>query len=92
MSTIKNIIDDTLKSQGKWSMKRLTAFVVINFVLALGTFIVISDLVLKTEVNKFAAEIFNSLLLFEATLMGINEFGKKLASKEPKTENNSESE
>ena len=86
MSTVKNIIDDTLKSRGKWSMKRLTAFVVINFILALGTFIVISDLVLKQEINRYSVEIFNSLLIFEATLMGIAEFGKKLTDKSPKTE------
>ena len=86
MSTIKNIINDTLKSRGKWSMKRLTAFVVMIFVLALGVFIVVSDLVLKVEVNKYAIDVFQSLLFFEAALMGINEFGKKLENKEQKTE------
>ena len=86
MSTIKNIINDTLKSRGKWSMKRLTAFVVMLFVLALGVFIVVSDLVLKVEVNRYAIDVFQSLLFFEAALMGINEFGKKLENKEQKTE------
>ena len=86
MSTIKNIINDTLKSRGKWSMKRLTAFVVMVFVLALGVFIVVSDLVLKVEVNRYAIDVFQSLLFFEAALMGINEFGKKLENKETKTE------
>ena len=92
MSTIKNIINDTLKSRGKWSMKRLTAFVVMLFVLALGAFIVLSDLVLKVEVNKWASGVFDSLLLFLATLMGVTEFGKKIMNKEIKTENNTESE
>ena len=86
MSTIKNIINDTLKSRGKWSMKRLTAFVVMLFVLALGAFIVLSDLVLKVEVNKWASGVFDSLLLFLATLMGVTEFGKKMTNKETKTE------
>ena len=86
MSTIKNIINDTLKSRGKWSMKRLTAFVVMVFVLALGVFIVISDLVLKVEVNKYAIDAFQSLLFFESALMGITEFGKKMTNKEVKTE------
>ena len=67
-------------------MKRLTAFVVMVFVLALGVFIVISDLVLKVEVNRYAIDVFQSLLFFEAALMGINEFGKKLENKETKTE------
>ncbi len=86
MSTIKNIINDTLKSRGKWSMKRLTAFVVMIFVLALGVFIVVSDKVLDREVNRYAIDVFQSLLFFEAALMGINEFGKKLENKEQKTE------
>ena len=86
MSTIKNIIDDTLKSRGKWSMKRLTILVVLIFTLNLGAFIVLSDLVLKTEVNKYASGIFDSLLIFLATLMGIAEFGKKITNKEIKIE------
>ena len=86
MSTIKNIINDTLKSRGKWSMKRLTVFVVMVFVLALGVFIVVSDKILVREVNRYAIDVFQSLLFFEAALMGINEFGKKLENKETKTE------
>ena len=67
-------------------MKRLTAFVVMLFVLALGVFIVISDKILVREVNRYAIDVFQSLLFFEAALMGINEFGKKLENKETKTE------
>ena len=86
MSTIKNIINDTLKSRGKWSMKRLTIFLVLFLTLFLGAFIVLSDLVLKVEVNRYAIDVFQSLLFFEAALMGITEFGKKLTNKEIKTE------
>ena len=92
MSTIKNIINDTLKSRGKWSMKRLTAFVVMVFVLALGVFIVISDKILDREINRYSIDVFQALLLFEATLMGITEFGKKIMNKENKAENNIEDE
>ena len=81
MEVLKSIIKDTLKTNGKWSMKRLTAFVVVIFVLVLGTFIVISDKVLEREVNKYAIEVFQALLLFLATLMGIAEFGKKIENK-----------
>ena len=86
MSTIKNIINDTLKSRGKWSMKRLTIFLVLFLTLILGAFIVLSDLVLKVEVNKYAIDAFQSLLFFESALMGITEFGKKMTNKETKTE------
>jgi len=83
---INKIILDTLKVNNKWSMKRLTAFVVMFFILSLGSFIVLSDKILEKEVNQYAIEVFNSLLIFEATLMGISEFGKKLANKEKKEE------
>ena len=86
MNTVKNIINDTLKSRGKWSMKRLTIFLVLFLTLFLGAFIVLSDLVLKVEVNKWASGVFDSLLLFLATLMGVTEFGKKMTNKETKTE------
>lgn len=86
MRVVSNIIDDTLKSRGKWSMKRLTILVVLIFTLNLGAFIVLSDLVLKSEVNRWASGIFDSLLIFLATLMGIAEFGKKLTDKSPKIE------
>lgn len=67
-------------------MKRLTVFVVLVLTLFLGAFIVLSDLVLKVEVNKWASGVFDSLLLFLAALMGVTEFGKKMMNKEIKTE------
>lgn len=81
MKVLSKIIEDTLKSRGKWSMKRLSALVVMIFILGLGAFIVLSDKVLEREVNQYAIQVFNSLLLFEATLMGISEFGKKIQNK-----------
>jgi hypothetical protein len=86
MKKINKIIDDTMKVNSKWSMKRVTAFVVMGFCLILGAFIVVSDKILTKEVNRYAIEVFNSLLLFEATLLGIAEFGKKLINKENKSE------
>ena len=67
-------------------MKRLTIFLVLFLTLFLGAFIVLSDLVLKVEVNKWASGVFDSLLLFLATLIGVTEFGKKITNKETKTE------
>ena len=57
---------------------------IFNFIFR--SFIVLSDLVLKVEVNKWASGVFDSLLLFLATLMGVTEFGKKMTNKETKTE------
>lgn len=76
------IIDDTLKVNGKWSRKSLTVLVTFVFILMLGTFIVISDKILKKEVNKYAIEVFNSFLVFETLLMGLSEASKKFVNKQ----------
>lgn len=78
---MKKLMSDILKSGEKWSIKRITIFLMLIFSLLLGTFIVISDKVLEVEVNRYAIEVFNSILLFLATLMGVTEFGKKLTNK-----------
>ena len=80
---MKKILTDTMTApNGKWSMKRITAFVVMMFILLLGTFIVVSDKILKTEINQYGIQVFNSLLLFEATLLGLAEASKKILNKE----------
>lgn len=78
---MKKLLSDILKSGEKWSIKRITIFLMLIFALLLGTFITISDKILEVEVNKYAIEVFNSILLFLATLMGVTEFGKKLTNK-----------
>lgn len=83
---MKQIIRDLLKPSGKWSLKRIIAINVMSFVLILGTFIVISDKVLDREVNRYAINVFDSLLIFEASLLGITEFGKMLVNKNKKDE------
>ena len=76
------LINDTLKSkEGIWSLKRVLAVASFIFSLTLGVFIVISDKILKTSINIYAVEIFNSLLLFTASTLGIVEFGKKFLNK-----------
>ena len=81
MKTIGSIINDTLQSRGKYSMKRITAFVNMTFILALGTFIVISDKVLQTVINPYGIQVFNSLLIFQGVLMGLAEARKKFTNK-----------
>jgi len=77
------LIDDTLKNKdGIWSRKSLTILVTFIFVLLLGTFIVISDKILQKEVNHYAIDVFNSLLLFLTALLGITEVSKKILNKE----------
>ncbi len=76
------LINDTLKNpQGVWSLKRIMATTVLGLDLLLGIFIVISDKILKIPINVYAIDVFNSLLLFVATAIGITEFGKKFINK-----------
>lgn len=79
---MKKIFEDTLKSNGKWSRKSLTTITTFMFVLALGTFIVISDKILDKPVNIYAITVFQSLLIFLGTLMGITEASKKFTNKQ----------
>jgi hypothetical protein len=78
---MRKLINDTLKEKGKYSRKSLTVLVTFLFILALGTFIVISDKILEKEVNRYAIDVFNSLLVFLTLLMGLTEAGKKLLNK-----------
>jgi di/tricarboxylate transporter len=78
---MKKLINETLKEKGKYSRKSLTVLVTFLFILALGTFIVISDKILEKEVNRYAIDVFNSLLVFLTLLMGLTEAGKKLLNK-----------
>lgn len=84
MKWLNKLVDDTLKTpMGKWSRKSLMILTTFIFVLLLGTFITVSDKILDKEVNRYAIDIFNSLLLFEISLLGINEVSKKILNKPP---------
>jgi hypothetical protein len=85
MKWLDKVINDTLKNRGKWSRKSLTILVTLNFVLALGTFIVISDYILDKVVNEHAITVFQSLLIFLGSLMSITEAGKKFENKQSLT-------
>jgi len=79
---MKKIINDTLKINGRWSRKSLTILTTFVFILALGTFIVVSDKILEKEVNRYAIDVFNSLLVFLSLLMGLSEASKKFINKQ----------
>jgi uncharacterized membrane protein len=84
------IIDDTLKSpNGKWSRKSLTSFFAFWIGLALGAFIVISDYFLKEEVNRYAIDVFQTLMLLVGATLGLTVWDKQTMYKnDSKTENN----
>lgn len=79
------LLNDLLKTNGKYSRKSVITFITFIFVIFLGTFIIISDKVLEREVNKYAIDVFNSLLLFLSVVMGIGEASKKIVNKQVPT-------
>jgi len=72
------IANDTLKINGKYSMKRILVAVSFPFTLMLGTFITISDTILKLKtVNPFAIQVFMAMLTFISVAIGISAYAKK---------------
>lgn len=59
----------------------LTSFI---FTLMVGTFIVISDSILKVEINRYAVEVFDTMVIFTATLTGFTITDKKFKNKNNK--------
>lgn len=82
MSWYTKIVNDTLKTNGKYSRKSLTIFVTFVFTIILGTFIVVSDKILDKEVNRYAIDVFDSFLLFLSVMMGLSEASKKIVNKQ----------
>lgn len=75
---MKKIIDDTLKSpNGKWSRKSLTSFVSFFCALILGFYIVISDRVIDREINRYAIDVFQTLLLLTGATLGLTVWDKQ---------------
>lgn len=83
---MKQIFKDTMQTpNGRWSMKRITILVVLIFTLSLGTYIVVKG-------SKDGIQVFDSLLLFESLLLGVNEASKKLLNKNIKDDSTGTSE
>lgn len=79
---MNNFINSLLKSpSGKFGRKSFIILTTFIFVLLLGTFIVLSDKILEREVNRYAIDVFNSLLIFLGTLLGMSVAEKKIPSK-----------
>lgn len=78
MKVLKDISEEL---KGVYSIKRVSALIILTFDLLLGTFIVISDKILEKEVNPYAIQIFNSLLAAFLTLVVASVVDKKLTNK-----------
>lgn len=80
---MSKLLNDLLKSptNGKYSRKSVIIIITFIFTLLLGAFIVLSDKVLEREINRYGIDVFNSLLLFLATMLGLSVADKKLPHK-----------
>lgn len=80
---MSKLLKDLLTSptNGKYSRKSIIIMTTFVFILLLGAFIVLSDKVLEREINRYGIDVFNSLLLFLATMLGISVVDKKIISK-----------
>lgn len=75
------ILNDILKENDCYSLKRIMAVIVLIFSLLLGVFIVVSDKVLDKVVNPYAIQVFNSLLTFAGTIIIASVVDKKISTK-----------
>lgn len=78
---IKNILLDTLKENDRWSRTSLTLIVSFIFTLLVGLFIVLSDSVLNVEINRYAIDVFDTMVIFVATMTGFNITDKKFINR-----------
>lgn len=81
INTFNKVIEDTLKTNGKWSSKRLTTLVSFIYTLCVGVMIVISDQILKQEINRYALDVFETMLIFTAALSGLTITDKKFRNR-----------
>lgn len=89
MLKLEKLINDTLKSpSGKWSRKSLTMFISFVISINLGTYIVVSDYVLKQEINRYAIDVFQGFLILTGALSGVTVWDKMSNSNKIKTEEN----
>lgn len=79
---MKKLIIDLLRSpSGKYSRKSFIVFFTFIITMFLAIFIVISDKILEKEVNRYAIDVFNSLLIFLSVLTGLTTYDKKVENK-----------
>lgn len=80
------IINDILKVNSKYSLKRVVIAVTLCFTLLIGSSIACVDFILAREVSEKTYSVFASMLLFLTSIITVNEAGKKIKDREPKTE------
>ena len=79
---MNKILNDLLKSPtGKYSRKSFIILITFIVTIILGGFIVVSDLILEVEINRYSVDVFNTLLLFLISLLSVTVVDKKIINK-----------
>lgn len=86
----KKVITDILTDNGRYSIKRVYSAVVLTYAMLFATYIVVSDYLLKEEINRYAIEVLELMILFTGGLIGMDEFKKKLDTKTTKKQGTDE--
>lgn len=84
---LKKVINDTLKENGKWSRTSLTTLISFLFMITVGIYIVISDSVLNVEINRYAIDVFDTMVVLVGTMTGFIITDKKITNKVNRYEN-----
>jgi len=67
-----SVLSDIIKVNGRYSQKRIFSLLAFIFALIIGIYIVICDMYLGTKVvNLYAIQVFDGLLIFVATGLGL---------------------
>jgi hypothetical protein len=86
MSTIKNIIEDTLKKRGKYDKQALTFFASFVISVCLGVSNTVMSYILNVTENQTADSVFNAFMMLTGALSGVNVANKLVDSKVKQTE------
>jgi len=76
-----NILNDILKENGIFSIKRVTAFIVMILVLVLAVIIVVASVCYDKKIASEVLDIFKTLLTAAYGVILVTEVGKKFPTK-----------
>jgi membrane protein YdbS with pleckstrin-like domain len=76
-----NLLSDILKENGIYSIKRVTAFIVMILVLILAVIIVVASVCFDKKVASEVIDIFKTLLTAAYGIILVTEVGKKFITK-----------
>lgn len=87
---VKKVLTDILTVESRYSIKRVYSAVVLMYAMLFATYIVVSDYILKEEINRYAIEVLELMILFTGGLIGMDEFKGKIGNRTTKVKKDNE--